>query len=241
VPAARPLSAEPDCFIGLVPGDRTAVTQCVTLPRLPDTYLCDDVTQTDAGGSVDRQDRQERFEQGYRRHYGALVAYVLRRSAGSADAADVVAETFSVYWRRIDDAPVGNALLPWLYGVGRRTLANQRRGELRRTALNDRLAADIQVLPVLSPPTDGSRTAIDQAFRRLDDKDREILALVAWEALDREAVAVALGVNRAAVRVRLHRARQRFARELEKQGVEVTHFARTPSAGPRAATPHLET
>ena len=176
---------------------------------------------------MDLQDKREHFESGYRRTYEPLVAYALRRTTGPSDAADVVAETFGVYWRRIDDAPTDDRLLPWLYGVGRRVLANQRRGELRRTALHDRLAADMQLVAQYLPTEVSSGTDINCAFKRLDPRDQEILALVAWEALDREAVAVALRLSRATVRVRLHRARQRFARELEKQGVEVPHSART--------------
>ena len=176
---------------------------------------------------MDLQDKRERFESGYRLCYEPLVAYALRRTTGPADAADVVAETFSVYWRRIEDAPSDDHLLPWLYGVGHRVLANQRRGGLRRTALHDRLAEDVQLLAQHPRTEDSSGSDIACAFKRLDPRDQEILALVAWEHLDREAVAVALGLSRATVRVRLHRARQRFARELEKQGVEVPHSART--------------
>jgi RNA polymerase sigma factor (sigma-70 family) len=183
---------------------------------------------------VDLQDKRERFEAGYRHTYAPLVAYARRRTSGPADAADVVAETFSVYWRRIEDAPTDDRLLPWLYGVGRRVLANQRRGDLRRTALHDRLAADVERMAQHPLPETSSGTDIDRAFRKLDRRDQEILALVAWEGLDREAVAVALRLSRAAVRVRLYRARQHFAHELEKQGVEVPHSAPTTTTISRA-------
>lgn len=190
---------------------------------------------------MDLQDKRERFDSGYRRTYEPLVAYALRRTADPADAADVVAETFSVYWRRIEDAPVDDRLLPWLYGVGRRVVANQRRGELRRTALRDRLATDIVRLAPQLQSEVRDRPLIERAFRELEAKDQEILALVAWEALDREAVALALGTSRATVRVRLHRARQRFARELERQGVEVPRSARTPTTVRTAVRAEMET
>lgn len=44
------------------------------------------------------------------------------------DAADAVAETFLVAWRRLPEVPSGEEARPWLYGVARRTLANQRLG-----------------------------------------------------------------------------------------------------------------
>jgi RNA polymerase sigma-70 factor (ECF subfamily) len=48
----------------------------------------------------------------------------------------------------------------------------------------------------------------------LHESDRELLALVAWEGLAREELALALGTSRAAVRVRLHRARRRLREAL---------------------------
>ena len=49
-----------------------------------------------------------------------------------------MAETFLVAWRRLDDVPAD--ALPWLYGVARRVLANQRRSADRGAALERRLA-----------------------------------------------------------------------------------------------------
>src|SRR5918992_1551637 len=74
-----------------------------------------------------------------------LLAYVLRRVDRAEDAADVVAETFLVAWRRMDKVPAGDEARLWLYGVARRQLANQRRGELRRSRLADRLRAELPV------------------------------------------------------------------------------------------------
>jgi RNA polymerase sigma-70 factor (ECF subfamily) len=58
------------------------------------------------------------------------------------------------------------------------------------------------------------------AFASLSDDDRELLALVGWEGLDRHAIATVLGCSRATVRVRLHRARSRFAVALQQHGVD---------------------
>jgi RNA polymerase sigma-70 factor (ECF subfamily) len=46
---------------------------------------------------------------------------------------DVVADTFVICLRRIDDVPTSP--LPWLYAVARKTLANERRKRERRAAL----------------------------------------------------------------------------------------------------------
>jgi len=69
----------------------------------------------------------------------------------------------------------------------------------------------------------GERIVHDaHALARLDEADRELVTLVAWEQLDRDQIAAMLGCSRAAVRVRLHRARRRFARLLGEEGHQFT-------------------
>ncbi len=162
-------------------------------------------------------ERRERFAAVYRELYAPICGYVLRRMREPEDAAEVIAETFAVLWRRLDRCPQGAELRPWLFGVARRVVANQRRGDRRRTALGERLAAnaDARAFDIGSPPEDTGRLA--RAFASLNDSDRELLSLVAWEGLTREELAVALGTSRAVVRLRLHRARKRLLAALSSR------------------------
>jgi DNA-directed RNA polymerase specialized sigma24 family protein len=59
-------------------------------------------------------ERRMRFEAMFDRHHAAVRSYVLRRSAGIV-VEDVVADTFLVAWRRLEDVP--EPALPWLLGV----------------------------------------------------------------------------------------------------------------------------
>jgi RNA polymerase sigma factor (sigma-70 family) len=152
--------------------------------------------------------RRQRFEAAYRELYAPICGYALRRVREPEDAAEVIAETFATLWRRFDRCPQGPELRPWLFGVARRVLANQRRGERRRGALGERLAANID--PAATGYPDEAPSDLARAFASLSDSDRELLSLVAWEGLTREELAVALGTNRAAARLRLHRARKRL-------------------------------
>lgn len=166
---------------------------------------------------MEGQDRdRERFEEAYDAYSGLILAYALRRIADPQDAADVVAETFLVAWRRIADLPAGDEARPWLYGVARRVLANRHRGERRRRQLHQRLAADLSPLAREATVTlEGSEWSVAAfAFAELSDHDREVLTLAGWDGLDRGEIATVLGCSRAAARVRLHRARRRFARAL---------------------------
>ncbi|GAA4610542.1 sigma-70 family RNA polymerase sigma factor [Actinoallomurus liliacearum] len=157
--------------------------------------------------------RKRRFAEIYAACHDPVLGYVMRRTENGHDAADVLAETFLIAWRRLDDVPTGDGARPWLYGVARRVLANHRRGERRRTALGDRLRADLEVSVQAIEDREASGAVAD-AFRGLSEDDRELLSLVGWEGLDAGQIATVLGCSRNAVRIRLHRARKRFARAL---------------------------
>jgi RNA polymerase sigma factor (sigma-70 family) len=167
-------------------------------------------------------ERRERFEAAYRELYEPICGYTLRRVRDPEDAAEAIAETFATLWRRFDRCPQGEELRPWLFGVARRVIANQWRGERRRTALGERLVqhVDQSAFDALTVPEGSS--ALAQAFASLSDSDRELLSLVAWEGLTREELAVALGTSRAAVRLRLHRARKRLRDALPPTQVRFT-------------------
>lgn len=158
-------------------------------------------------------ERRVRFEALYEAYHSPILGYVLRRTETPDDAADVIAETFLTAWRRLEEIPPDPDARLWLYGVARRVLANHHRGERRRSALAGRLRADLAAA-YRPPEYTGEQAQIAEAFRRLPGAERELLALCAWEGLDYGQIATVLGCSRTTVRVRLHRARKRFAREL---------------------------
>ncbi len=116
---------------------------------------------------------------------------------------------FLIAWRRREKLPAEP--LPWLYGVARRVLSEQRRSATRRHALGARLRATADISSVdLSLSDRGLAVAV----ARLPERYREALLLRYWEDLSPEQLAQALGCSRAAVAVRLHRARKRLQDEL---------------------------
>jgi RNA polymerase sigma-70 factor, ECF subfamily len=165
-----------------------------------------------------------------------LVAYVVRRVERPEDAADVVAETFLVAWRRLNDVPAGDEARLWLYGVARRQLANQRRGQLRRSRLADRLRAELPAsVAAVAAPEDNRVAAVRAALARLDEEDREILRLSSWEGLAPAEIAAVMGVPGVTVRSRLHRARKRLRSQVlrEDAGALATN---SPSFATKGAT-----
>lgn len=177
-------------------------------------------------------DREQRFTVLFQQTHAALLAYAVRRVADPSEAADVVAEAFLVAWRRIDEVPDGPDARPWMFGVARRVLANAQRGERRRHALADRLR--LEIAEAVPAPDVAAATDVERAMRRLDEDDREVLRLTAWEQLARDEIALVLGVSRGAVRMRLHRARRRLAAVLAEYGPA----ASPPASPPREPAPH---
>ena len=164
---------------------------------------------------------ESRFRDIYERHRDDVMLYVRRRVApDSVD--DVVAETFLVCWRKLEEVP--GQPLPWLYAVARNTLANHHRTTARQAGVSDR-RSDEAFSPI------GSDQGLARAFVRLSEPDREVLRLVAWEHLSLRDAARALGCSHVACRVRFHRARRRLASQLEQFD--------EPAAAPEAR-PHPE-
>jgi DNA-directed RNA polymerase specialized sigma24 family protein len=96
-------------------------------------------------------DRRSRFEAVSRQTYEQILGYALRRCDSPEDAADVVAETFAVAWRRADALPPGGEARLWLYGVARNVLANHRRGVARHRLRSVELDTDVADLYSSSP------------------------------------------------------------------------------------------
>ena len=166
-------------------------------------------------------DAESRFEEIYDRYSGLILAFAARRTSDAQDAADVLADTYMVAWRRIEEVPTGEDARPWLYGIARRVLANHHRGQRRRQGLEERLIAGIGDLVADSAlSSDLDRGAVATAFSELTLSDRELLSLVGWDDLDRDEIAAIIGCSRAAVRLRLHRARKRFRQALSKRGMK---------------------
>jgi RNA polymerase sigma factor (sigma-70 family) len=150
-----------------------------------------------------------------------LLSYAVRRVQRPEDAADIVAETFLVAWRRLDDVPQGAEARLWLYGVARRQLANQRRGQLRRSQLVDRLRAELPGALVAGAGAgagneDERAADVRAALARLGAEDRELLMLSSWEGLSPGEIAKVLELPAVTLRSRLHRARKRLRAELSR-------------------------
>ena len=166
---------------------------------------------------------EARFGELYRDCFRSVHAYCRRRT--SADRAhDAAAETFLTAWRKIDEAPPGSDVLPWLYGIARGVVSNTRRSSFRARRLGRKMVS-------IGPPRQDwpddvivSRHETGQILIALDELsagDQEVLRLSIWEELSGREVAIALETSEEAARQRLSRAKARLADaydRLERRG-----------------------
>jgi RNA polymerase sigma factor (sigma-70 family) len=176
-------------------------------------------------------DQRSRFEAMWRQHRHQVLAYCLRR-ATSADAEDACAETFLVVWRRIDEIPPAPKTILCIYGIARKVLSNQTRAFHRRGRLHVKLT-NLGMAPTADPMLVVVQGADDKvvtdAVRRLKPVDREIVMLDVWEDLSRAEIADVMGMTRAAVDQRIHRAYEKLSRALEPV-LEISSLNSPPDA-----------
>jgi len=155
-------------------------------------------------------ERMERFDNLYRLARPKILAYALRRAPSAEDAADIVAETFTVAWRRLDQVPAGEEAVLWLYGVARNVLRSEHRRRRRRSELVERVARHVPDNAWRALPRDEEGLVALLCLRALSEGDREVLMLMAWEGLRPSAIARVIGCSPSTARVRVHRARRRL-------------------------------
>jgi len=179
---------------------------------------------------------EQRFRALYDLARPRVIAFALRRTPSPEDAADIVAETFAIAWRRLDSVPNGEMALLWLFATARNVAANQRRRHKRGGDLVQRLGAELRgALSTTFVPQEERALAAIRTLERLSDDDRDLLMLVGWDGFNATDLGALMGCSPTAARIRLHRARSRLAVELahegfdEKQSVHIRH---SPSGEP---------
>lgn len=186
-------------------------------PRCNDAMSAD--TPTVSGVYADREaERRARFEEVFHAHHRSVARFVAARYP-TVDGGDLVALTFEVAWRRLDDAPI-EAVRGWLFGIARNHARNAIRRRGRQRTLADALATEsgggVSWLHDERLPMEVAEQ-LAAALGQLSDNDREVIELAAFAGLSSVDLGAALGVSAGTASVRLHRARQRLTDAFEAE------------------------
>lgn len=174
---------------------------------------------------------EDAFRTVYVQHHTAVYRYV-RRRVPPDEAADVTAEVFTTVWRRFGDLP-RERVLPWVYGIARNTVANHLRA--RQSAPTAVTVGEPVTAAVARDVGEqvAARDTVRRAWSVLSAADREVLALIGWEALPVRDAARTMGCSTAVFSMRLLRARERLRKALDdlENGSPQTRAADTRKVG----------
>lgn len=158
----------------------------------------------------------DQFETLYRQHASAVFRFAWGLCGNKSCAEDLVSETFV---RLLTKAPPirTRTALAYLLTVARNTYLKGQRRQGREVDLPDEITS-----PDLDPGNridDQARLeSVIEALSDLPEGERAALLLRIDHELPYEEIAVALDISVGAAKVRVHRARMRLARALEKTG-----------------------
>jgi RNA polymerase sigma-70 factor (ECF subfamily) len=170
--------------------------------------------------------RRAEFDALYRQYSREVWALAFGRSTDADLAMDVTQEAFLRLWRQLEDGEVIDNPRAWLMRVARNLAEDQAKSAFRR---NGTQSPELMNGVGSDSPSPLDKLVRDEAFalirtllEKLTPTDREILTF--RYALDYDAPTIAdlLGVNIAAVHMRLSRARQRLAEMLAAEGVQTS-------------------
>lgn len=179
-----------------------------------------DATLLHQSASGDRQ----AFLEFTNRHQAAVLRFCRTLSPSAEDAEDALQETFLAAWRKAGTFAGRGSTRSWLLTIARRKVYRAARAP-RPTAVGDSATLeDLGVAAGWGRSGVGERFGLDeqleirQALEGLSSSDRQVLVLRDLEGLSNAEAASVLGIDLAALKSRLHRARLRFMSRLTEGG-----------------------
>jgi RNA polymerase sigma-70 factor (ECF subfamily) len=176
-----------------------------------------------------RQDAPGAFDEFVARFGGRIYAFGLKFCGEREDAKDVLQDTLIQAYRSLRDLEHADAMTSWLYRVAANAcLMKRRKGKFepdREISLEELLPGpgeDLRVQipdPAALPHDDAVRSELQARVRKaigdLPAAYRIVLVMRDMEQLSTQEVALALGLEISAVKMRLHRARLMVRKSLE--------------------------
>lgn len=172
----------------------------------------DDLVERAVSGSVTA------FESLVDRYYRRCLRFAVRQLGSREDAEEAVQDAFVRAYRSLGNGGRPQRFRPWLMAIVVNRCRTYRAKNRTRRALIQRLSIGAAVRRAAPPERidgDDLSPALAHALSRLSPGLREAFLLKHVEELTYEAMANATGIRISALKMRVKRAGERLARELE--------------------------
>ena len=156
---------------------------------------------------------EQEFNDIFRAHLAETSRFIARRTKAE-DVEDLAADLFALAWQKRASIPKGLEL-PWLYKSARYLISNHNRKQQGRASI---LAALKE--PETAPSAESIALAdieLAAAWKALNAKEQEILALWAFEGLEPKQLAIALEKSENACAIALSRAKAKLTELLNSE------------------------
>ncbi len=155
------------------------------------------------------------FRDAFHRHKDIVYRFAFRMTGSSSTAEDVVQDCFVAFWQKPQAYdPSRGALRAFLLGVARNLILKRWRNERPHDSLNEAMEDEGASRPFDIEGQERAE-AVKRAILLLPPLQREAVILAEYEELSLQEIAQATAAELAAVKSRLHRARQNLRRMLE--------------------------
>lgn len=184
------------------------------------------------------------FGELFTRHSHTVYSFCFRLTGSWNTAEDLTTVVFLEAWRRRERATAegADAFVTWLLGIAAQVARNSTRAVRRHR----RLLAKLPQAVIEGGPDDSGAAAraeteqqmreILRVFRRLPQREQEVLALCVWGERTAAEAAIALGIPVGTVRSRLTRAYEHLRRLAESSDGPMTSRPAMRSRPTREAT-----
>jgi RNA polymerase sigma-70 factor (ECF subfamily) len=160
------------------------------------------------------------FDRAYERYHPRVFAFLLRLSGRREVADDLVQETWIKLARHATTLREDTQLAAYLFTIARNAYRSFRRWAWLDATRVDAYSEETPMIDAATPETEveGRRrhAVLERAMAALSAADREVLLLVGVEGMAQDQAAIVLGIEHAAMRKRVTRARDRLAAKMEE-------------------------
>jgi RNA polymerase sigma-70 factor, ECF subfamily len=152
------------------------------------------------------------------RHLKSVVAIARRMLRDDAEAEDVAQEAFLRLWRSgatLDIGPLG--VRPWLRRVTSNLCIDRTRGRARLQVVEELPEVPDAPRQLASLESEEMRRRVDQALKKLPERQRLALTLFHYEGMSQVEVGQVMGISDEAVESLLGRARRQLKADLQAE------------------------